>query len=69
MFGELEDMLVEASSLAGLPGLNVPYSHDQKTNLFLGMNIMAPMWREDLMVQVGDAFEKNTAWNTWRNQS
>jgi len=69
MFGELEDMLVEASSLAGLPGLNVPYYHDEKTNLFLGMNIMAPMWREDLMVQVGDAFEKNTAWNTWRNQS
>ncbi len=69
MFGELEDMLVEASSLAGLPGLNVPYYHDEKTNLFLGMNIMAPMWREDLLIQVGDAFEKNTAWNTWRNQS
>jgi len=69
MFGELEDMLVEASSVAGLPGLNVPYYRDEKTNLFLGMDIIAPMWREDLVIQVGDAFEKNTAWNSWRTQS
>ena len=69
MFGELEDMLVEASSIAGLPGINVPYYRDEKTNLFLGMNIMAPMWREDLLIQAADAFEKNTDWNTWRKQS
>lgn len=67
MFGELEDMLVEASSVAGLPGINVPFFHDPKTNLFLGMNIMAPMWREDLVITAGDAFERNTPWNTWRN--
>lgn len=66
MFGELEDMLVEASSVAGLPGINVPFFHDPKTNLFLGMNIMAPMWREDLVITAGDAFERNTPWNTWR---
>lgn len=69
MFGELEDMLVEASSITGLPGINVPYYRDEKTNLFLGMNIMAPMWREDLLIQAADAFEKNTNWNTWRQQS
>ena len=69
MFGELEDMLVEASAVAGLPGINVPYYRDPKTNLFLGMSIIAPMWREDLVIQAGDAFEKNTSWNTWRNES
>lgn len=69
MFGELEDMLLESSSIAGLPGINVPYYRDPKTNLFLGMSIIAPMWREDLVIQAGDAFEKNTAWNTWRNES
>jgi aspartyl-tRNA(Asn)/glutamyl-tRNA(Gln) amidotransferase subunit A len=68
MFGELEDMLVEASSVAGLPGINIPYYKDEKTNLFLGMNIMAPMWREDLLIQAADAFEKNTDWNTWRTK-
>lgn len=69
MFGELEDMLVEPSSIAGLPGISVPCYHDPKTNLYLGMNIMAPMFREDLVITIGDAFEKNTKWNSWRNKS
>jgi aspartyl-tRNA(Asn)/glutamyl-tRNA(Gln) amidotransferase subunit A len=68
MFGELEDMLLEASSVTGLPGIGVPYYHDTKTNLFLGMNILAPMWEEEKVIQLADAFEKNTPWNTWRNQ-
>jgi aspartyl-tRNA(Asn)/glutamyl-tRNA(Gln) amidotransferase subunit A len=66
MFGELEDMLVEPSSITGLPGIGVPCYRDEKTNLFLGMNIMAPMFREDLMISVADAFEKATDWNEWR---
>jgi aspartyl-tRNA(Asn)/glutamyl-tRNA(Gln) amidotransferase subunit A len=68
MFGELEDLLVEASSLSGLPGISVPCYRDPKTNLFLGMNIIAPMWREDLVIQAADAYEKATNWNTWRNK-
>jgi aspartyl-tRNA(Asn)/glutamyl-tRNA(Gln) amidotransferase subunit A len=68
MFGELEDMLLEASSVTSLPGINVPYYRDPKTNLFLGANFVAPMWREDLVIKVADAFEKNTTWNTWRNR-
>lgn len=67
MFGELEDMLIEPSSIIGLPGISVPCYRDPKTNLFLGLNIMAPMWREDLVIKVGDAYEKTTDWNTWRN--
>lgn len=66
MFGELEDKLLEVSSLGGIPGISIPCYHDEKTNLYLGMNIMAPMWREDLVIQVADAFEKNTDWNSWR---
>lgn len=67
MFGELEDMLLEASSITGLPGISVPYYRDSETNLFLGANFVAPMWREDLVIKVADAFEKSTQWNTWRN--
>lgn len=67
MFGELEDMLLEPSSITGLPGINVPCYRDAKTNLFLGMNIMAPMWQEAKMIQVADAFERATSWNTWRS--
>lgn len=66
MFGELEDMLLEPSSLTGLPGISIPCYRDENTNLFLGMNIVAPMWEEETMIQVADAFEKATDWNTWR---
>lgn len=68
MFGELEDMLLEPSSVTGLPGLSIPCFRDEKTNLFLGVNFLAPRLREDLLVTVGDAYEKATTWNTWRNQ-
>ncbi len=68
MFGELEDMLLEPSSLTGLPGISIPCYHDKKTNLFLGMNIVAPMWQEETLITVADAFEKATEWNTWRNR-
>ena len=68
MFGELEDMLLEPTSITGLPGINVPCYRDPKTNLFIGLNIMAPMWREDLVVKVADTFEKATAWNSWRTR-
>lgn len=67
MFGELEDLLLEASSLSGLPGISVPCHKDEETNLFLGMNIIAPMFREDLVIKVASAYENATKWNTWRN--
>lgn len=67
MFGELEDMLVEPSSIAGLPGINVPMHHDEQTNLYLGLNIVAPMWREVDMLRAAYAFEQNTKWNSWVN--
>jgi len=69
MFGELEDMLLEPSSITGLPGINVPCYQDKKTHLFLGLNIVAPMWREDLVIKVADAYEKATSWNEWRNKA
>ncbi|HYD35599.1 MAG TPA: amidase family protein [Vitreimonas sp.] len=67
MFGELEDMLLEPTSITGFPGINIPCYRDPETNLFLGLNIVANMWREDVMIQVADAFEKATNWNTWRH--
>jgi aspartyl-tRNA(Asn)/glutamyl-tRNA(Gln) amidotransferase subunit A len=68
MFGELEDILMEANSLAGLPGISIPMYRNEKTNLYLGMNIMGPKFSENKIIQVADAFEKNTKWNSWRNK-
>jgi aspartyl-tRNA(Asn)/glutamyl-tRNA(Gln) amidotransferase subunit A len=65
MFGELMDVLMEASSIVGLPGLTVPCYQDSTSNLFLGLNIMAPMWREDLCLKTGAAYEAATDWNSW----
>lgn len=65
MFGELEDMLNEASSIAGLPGLSVPCYRDPETNLFIGLNIMANQWQEEKIIRVGYAYEQNTDWNQW----
>lgn len=65
MFGELEDMLLEPSSISGLPGISVPCHHDEKTNLYLGLNIIAAPWQEEKVLQAAYAFEQHTDWNPW----
>jgi aspartyl-tRNA(Asn)/glutamyl-tRNA(Gln) amidotransferase subunit A len=68
MFGELEDMLLEPSSVSGMPGINVPCYHDEKSNLYLGLNIIAAQWQEEKVLQAAYAFEQNTKWNSWLNK-
>ncbi|MFA5770304.1 MAG: amidase family protein [Patescibacteria group bacterium] len=65
MFGELQDMLVEPSALAGICGISVPSYHDEKTNLYLGLNIMGNYFQEEKVLQAGYAFEQATNWNSW----
>lgn len=65
MFGELQDILVEPSALAGTPGISVPCHRDPKTNLYLGLNIMGNYWQEEKILQAAYAFEQNTQWNSW----
>lgn len=67
MFGELEDMLLEPTSISGLPGISVPCYRDEKTNLYLGMNIVASWWQEEKMIQAAEVYESETSWNSWRN--
>lgn len=65
MFGEIEDMLLEPSSISGLAGINVPCFHDPKTNLYLGMSIIADQWNEEKVLRAAYAYEQNTDWNAW----
>ena len=58
MFGELMDKLIEASSIAGLPGLNLPIGTDK--GLPVGMQFMAPWLAEDRLVDLGFQYEKET---------
>lgn len=66
MFGELEDMLLEPTSISGLPGISVPCYKDEQTNLYLGMNIVASWWQEEKMIQAAHLYESETPWNSWR---
>lgn len=65
MFGELQDMLVEPSSLAGICGISVPCLWDKKTNLYLGLNIMGNYFQEEKVLQAAFTFEQATNWNSW----
>lgn len=64
-FGELMDMLLEPSSITGLPGISVPCHFDSETGLPLGLNIMAPHFQEGRMIQAASAYESAAGWNTW----
>lgn len=66
MFGELEDLLLEPTSIAGLPGVNVPCWRDPRTSLYLGLNIVANYWQEEIMLRAAYAFEQATQWNSWK---
>jgi aspartyl-tRNA(Asn)/glutamyl-tRNA(Gln) amidotransferase subunit A len=68
MFGELQDMLVEPSSLAGICGISVPNYRDEKTGLYLGLNIMGNYFQEEKVLQAAWSFEQGTGWNPWVNK-
>ena len=59
MFGEIQDMLVEPSSIAGLPGISIPCAFD-KNHLPIGLQIIAPQKREDIVYQIAKIFEDHT---------
>lgn len=58
MFGELQDVLVEASSMAGLPGVSVPVGF--VNGLPVGMQITGKMRDENSVLQVAMDFQKLT---------
>jgi aspartyl-tRNA(Asn)/glutamyl-tRNA(Gln) amidotransferase subunit A len=66
MFGELADVLVEPSSIAGLSGINVPVGSGS-SNLPIGMQIIGPQFAEEAVLQFAYAYEKATLNEEWRN--
>jgi len=61
MFGEMADVLVEPSTIAGLPGLNLSCGFT-KDGLPVGMQIIGPQFSEELLFRVGYAYEQETQW-------
>lgn len=61
MFGELEDMLVEASSIAGLSSLSVPCGFIN--GLPIGLQITGDQQQETKVIQAGLAYQQATTWH------
>ncbi len=57
MFGELADVLVEPSSLAGLSGINVPCGFS-KAGLPIGLQIIGPQFAEERILNVAYKYEQ-----------
>ncbi len=55
MFGEMMDVLVEASSIAGLPGINIPVGLSD--GLPIGLQIMAPWFEEGKVLDLARQLE------------
>ena len=58
-FGELMDVLLEPSSIAGLPGISLPCGLDSE-GLPVGMQLMAPLLEEGQILDASYQFEKET---------
>ncbi len=65
MFGEIADVLVEPSSIAGLPGVNVPCGFT-KNHLPIGMQIIGPQLCEELLLTIAHQYEQITPWHKVR---
>ncbi len=65
MFGEIADVLVEPSSIAGLSGINIPVGLS-KSGLPIGMQIIAPQFGEEVVLSTAFEFESITKGEDWR---
>lgn len=64
MFGEMQDVLVEPSSIAGLPGISVPCGFSE--GLPVGLDLMGPRLSEELVLRAAYHFEQSTCWHKER---
>ena len=61
----LTDVLTLPASLAGVPGLSVPCGFDS-AGLPVGLQLIAPAFREDTLLRAGHAYEQAAGWHTRR---
>ena len=59
----LNDVLTIPANLAGIPAVSIPCGFSE--GLPVGLQVMGPSWREDLVLRVAAAYE---SMNDWRSQ-
>lgn len=65
MFGEISDILVEPSSIAGLCGINMPVGFS-KEKLPVGMQIIGNQFEEEKILNLAYQYEKETNWRKYK---
>jgi aspartyl-tRNA(Asn)/glutamyl-tRNA(Gln) amidotransferase subunit A len=58
----LEDVFTLPASLAGVPGISFPVGFDNK-GLPIGMQLLAPHFREDVLLQTTHVYQQITDWH------
>jgi aspartyl-tRNA(Asn)/glutamyl-tRNA(Gln) amidotransferase subunit A len=58
----LEDVFTLPANLAGVPGLTFPVGFDSQ-GLPIGMQLMGPHFREELLLRSAHAYQKSTGWH------
>ncbi len=66
MFGEMQDILVEASSIAGLPGINVPCGFID--GLPVGLQLIGKMRDEENILKIAQYYQSKTDYHKKRPQ-
>jgi aspartyl-tRNA(Asn)/glutamyl-tRNA(Gln) amidotransferase subunit A len=59
----LEDVFTLPANLAGVPGLAFPVGFDRE-GLPIGMQLMGPHFREEVLFQASHAYQQVTSWHT-----
>ncbi len=59
----LEDVFTLPANLAGIPGISFPIGFDQQ-RLPIGMQLLGPRFREDVLLQTAHAYQQVTDWHT-----
>ena len=59
----LTDIGTITANLGGIPGMSIPCGFDS-TGMPIGLEILAPALKEDVMLQAAYAFEQATDFNT-----
>jgi aspartyl-tRNA(Asn)/glutamyl-tRNA(Gln) amidotransferase subunit A len=63
----LSDIFTVTANLTGNPAISIPIGFT-KNGLPVGMQIIAPHFREDLLFQLGHAYEQATLNEDWRKK-
>jgi aspartyl-tRNA(Asn)/glutamyl-tRNA(Gln) amidotransferase subunit A len=61
----LEDVFTLPASLAGVPGISFPVGFDDQ-RLPVGLQLIAPHFREDLLFQTTNVYQQSTEWHKKR---